>query len=95
MAELVRGVGVVAKMRGGREAALAEWQVTFDFAVATVVAIRPICEGETFTEENIWVKRPGTGQIPAEQYGEILGRTAAAPISEHTHLTWEMVEGWR
>ena len=32
--------------------------MTIDFAFATVVTIRDIKAGDSFTKENIWVKRP-------------------------------------
>lgn len=41
----------------------------------SIIAARPIKKGETFTEKNITVKRPGTGISPME-FGRILGRPA-------------------
>ena len=73
-------------MLGGKKEALAEEKVTIDFAFATVVTIKPIKKGELFTEENIWVKRPGTGEIKAEYFAGILGKTALCDIDNDTHL---------
>jgi N,N'-diacetyllegionaminate synthase len=42
----------------------------------SLVAIRPIRTGETFSEENIGAKRPGTGLSPM-RWDEVIGRTAA------------------
>ena len=53
---------------GGTKGPAKEEQVTMDFAFATVVTIAPIKAGEALTKQNLWVKRPGTGSIPAEQY---------------------------
>jgi sialic acid synthase SpsE len=78
-------------MLGGTKAALPEEQVTIDFAFATVVSIKPIKAGETFTKDNLWVKRPGTGEILAEQYEAILGRTAKVDIDNDVQLTWNMI----
>ena len=61
--ELNQAAIEVPKMRGGTKGALPEEQVTIDFAFATVVTIAPVKKGEVFTKENIWVKRPGTGEI--------------------------------
>ena len=41
----------------------------------SIVAARPIQEGEVFTEKNIAVKRPGTGISPM-RWDEIIGRRA-------------------
>ncbi len=58
-----------------------------DFAFATVVTIAPIKAGEPLTKQNLWVKRPGTGSIPAEQYESLLGRKAARDLPADIHLT--------
>jgi N-acetylneuraminate synthase len=84
--ELIMGCEDIAIMRGGKKQAAKEEQVTIDFAFATVVSIKEIKKGEKFTTENIWVKRPGTGDISAEKYGALLGKTAAADIVNDTHV---------
>jgi sialic acid synthase SpsE len=86
--ELIAGSVEVAKMRGGSKEAAKEEKVTIDFAFATVVSINNILKGEKFTEENIWVKRPGTGEIKAEHYESILGKVALNNISKDKHLLW-------
>ena len=85
--ELIAGARVVHAMRGGRKEPAAEEQVTMDFAVATLVKIAPVEEGELVTEKNLWAKRPGTGAIPAERYEQILGKRAARKIPADTRLT--------
>ncbi len=84
--ELIIGSEEIAKMRGGKKEAAKEEQVTIDFAFATVVTIKPILKGETFTKENLWVKRPGTGEILAEEYENLLGKIATQDIDNDTHL---------
>lgn len=86
LAALIQGSKEIYKMRGGKKQALKEEQVTIDFAFATVVAIKDIAAGEPFTKENLWVKRPGTGEIPAEQYNACLGQIAKRPIASGEHL---------
>jgi len=91
--ELIDGSIELAKMRGGRKEAAKEEQVTIDFAFATVVSIANIKKGETLTEENIWVKRPGTGGIAAESYNDILGKIANKNIEIDKHLSWGDLNG--
>jgi len=86
--ELIDGSNELLKMRGGKKEAAKEEQVTIDFAFATVVSITNIKKGETFTKENIWVKRPGTGEITAESYQDILGKTSLVDIQCDTHVKW-------
>jgi sialic acid synthase SpsE len=90
-AELIAAAKEIPLMRGGDKKALAEEQVTIDFAFATAVTIKPIRKGEVFTKENLWVKRPGTGEIPAEKYTDLLGKEAATDIGCDVQLTWSMV----
>lgn len=90
--QLILGSSEIAKMRGGNKGAAKEEKVTSDFAFATVVAIKDIQEGEKFSEVNIWVKRPGIGQISAENYSLLLGKTSKVNIKKDMHLKWDDVK---
>ncbi|GAB1266421.1 N-acetylneuraminate synthase family protein [Aurantivibrio infirmus] len=74
--ELLLGADIIHKARGGHKDLLEQEQGTRDFAFASVVTTHRIEEGELFTEENIWVKRPGTGEVCAEDYPSVLGTRA-------------------
>jgi N-acetylneuraminate synthase len=89
--ELIEAARIVHLERGGAKGPAAEEQVTIDFAFATVVTIAPVRSGEPFTADNLWVKRPGTGAILAEQYDRILGRRATRDIPADTHLSLDDV----
>ncbi|MCR6594920.1 N-acetylneuraminate synthase family protein [Campylobacter insulaenigrae] len=80
----------MALLRGtSAKNALTEEQVTIDFAFASVVSIKEIKKGETLTMENIWVKRPGLGGIPASEFENILGKVALRDIANDTQLSFE------
>ena len=53
-----------------------------------MVTIKPIKKGGLFTKENIWVKRPGTGEINAENFANILGAVAIRDIDIDKHVSW-------
>lgn len=89
--ELIYGSREIHKMRGGQKEAAVEEKVTIDFAFATVVTIKDVKEGELLTRDNIWVKRPGTGEILAEYYELMIGKKAVKNIGSDTHLSWEDV----
>jgi sialic acid synthase SpsE len=74
-------------MRGGNKSAIQEEQVTIDFAYASVVAIKDVNEGDVFSEENLWVKRPGTGDYLAEDYNKLIGKKAIRNVLQDTQLT--------
>ncbi|BAO55744.1 N-acetylneuraminate synthase family protein [Nonlabens marinus] len=88
-ADLIQQSALMAQMRGGHKGPAAEEQVTIDFAFATVCTIAPIKKGEVFTKENIWVKRPGTGEILAAEYDDILGKKALSDIGLDEQLTYK------
>jgi N-acetylneuraminate synthase len=87
--ELIEGSKIIAQQRGGHKGPAEEEQVTIDFAFATVCTIRPVKKGEVFTEENIWVKRPGKGGILAEEYNDIIGKKAKNELMEDVQVVWE------
>ena len=90
--KLVEGCNLIWQMRGGTKEPAKEEQVTIDFAFATVVTIKPIRKGDIFSKENIWVKRPGTGDILAEEFKNILGKKASIDIDNDKHLKWSYIE---
>ena len=90
--ELIIFSNEIWQMRGGLKEPALEEQVTIDFAFATVCAIADIKKGERFTRENIWVKRPGTGNILAEHFLDLIGKKATRDITDDEQMSWEDVE---
>ncbi|MFT5824487.1 MAG: sialic acid synthase SpsE, partial [Crocinitomix sp.] len=88
---LITSSNEIWQMRGGVKAPAQEEQGTIDFAFATVCTIAPIKKGGLFTKDNIWVKRPGTGQILAEHFDSILGKNAAINIENDEQLRWDNI----
>lgn len=93
--ELLCAAKEVPQMLGGKKGPIYEERVTMDFAFASVVTIRSVKKGESFTEENIWVKRPGVGEIPASLYPKVLKKVAAVDIPDDTQLTCNMISEWK
>lgn len=87
--DLVAGSAAIFKALGGKKTILKEEQPTIDFAYASVVAIKDIKKGELFTKENIWVKRPGTGEIRAEFFKDVLGHAAKNDICKDEQILSE------
>ena len=86
--ELISGSKAIHAASGGKKTILKEEQPTINFAYATLVAIQDIKKGEKFTKENMWVKRPGTGEIKAEHYKKIIGKKATKNITKDSQLKW-------
>lgn len=86
--QLVEGTKAIALAVGGHKTVLNEEQPTIDFAYACVVSTRDIERGERLTEKNVWVKRPGTGEIKAIDYERVLGRKAVSRIPQNSQVKW-------
>ena len=84
--DLIQGSLEIYKARGGSKGSIKAEAPTMAFAFASVVTIDEIKEGEKFSEENIWVKRPGTGDFLAIDYDNILGKTAKSNIPKGCQL---------
>ena len=90
--ELISGSEAIFQSLGGSKTILPEEKSTIDFAYSCVVTINDIKKGEKITSENVWVKRPGTGEIPAEDFSKILNKKALVDIRKNVQLKIEMIE---
>lgn len=86
MSDLIKGSKAIAKARGGSKGAVDEEKVTIDFAFASVVAYKDIKEGEELTEDNLWVRRPGTGDFLVDEYDSLIGKIAKTNIKKGEQL---------
>ena len=84
--ELVKGVQAIWESRGGRKEILKEEKPVAKFAYASVVTINPIKKGEKFSYKNIWVKRPGVGEILARDFYKVLNRTAKRNLPKNAFV---------
>lgn len=89
---LIDGVKIVYQSLGGKKDILPGEVAVSRFAYACVVSTQSIIKGEKLHSGNVWVKRPGTGEIHAKDYGKVMGMTATMDISADTQLEWSMVE---
>ena len=84
--DLIRGTEILFKERGGKKNIIREEKVTSNFAFATVVTIKDIKKGQKLDLKNVWVKRPGTGEIQASEFHKILGKKVTKAIKLDTHV---------
>lgn len=89
--KLIEGSRIIYQAMAGTKKILEEEWVTINFAYSCVVAIRNIAAHEKFTMDNIWVKRPGTGEIKAEHFYNILNKRAKVNIKKDEQIRWEQV----
>ena len=90
--DLILGVNIIFEERGGSKGPVDEELPTIKFAFASVVSINNIKRGEIFSKDNLWVKRPGTGEILTEEYESILCKRAMNDILSGQQLKLEDIE---
>ena len=89
LAELAQGAEVIWLARGGAKTILPTEQSVIDFAYASVVTIKMVRSGETFSLDNVWVKRPGTGPIMAQDLDSVLGKVARRNLTANVQIAPE------
>lgn len=89
--DLIEGTRTIHAALGGKKTILPEEQPTIDFAYACVVTTQDVRVGEQLNTENLWVKRPGTGEIRAVHYSELLGRRVRKFLPRNAQLKWSDV----
>ncbi|SES46516.1 N-acetylneuraminate synthase family protein [Actinokineospora terrae] len=93
-ADLVTGSRLIHAALGGTKEVLTAEQPTIDFAYASVVTTAPVAAGDVLTESNLWVKRPGTGELRAAQYPTLLGRRVRLALpADHQLSLGDLADG--
>jgi sialic acid synthase SpsE len=64
----------------------------YKFARSSIVADRDIPAGTIITPEHIWPRRPGTGEIAADQFHSILGLRVITDVKRNTQIRWDFLE---
>ncbi len=60
----------------------------YKFARASVVADRDMAAGHIITEKDIWVRRPGSGEIPGYKYNDIIGKKLRLDVKKNHQFRW-------
>ena len=60
----------------------------YKFARASVVADRDLAAGHIITEKDIWVRRPGSGEIPGYKYNDIIGKKLRLDVKKNHQFKW-------
>ena len=64
----------------------------YKFARSSVVADKNLKKGTILNEKNIWVRRPGSGPIPASDYYKLIGKTLKYSKNLNEFIDWSDIE---
>ena len=86
MSELLKGVCLIHKAMPGSIKPISREKKTANFAFASVVSNSDIKKGDILNKNNIWVRRPGSGDYRAEEYYSLLGKKVKRNIKKNTQI---------
>ena len=90
-AAMVKGIRVVESMLGdGVKQPQPIEQNTRDVARRSLVVLRDLPRGHLLCDEDLALRRPGTGIAP-DQWARIVGRRLERDVRAHTTLQWSML----
>lgn len=64
----------------------------YKFARGSIVADRNLKAGDVVKEKDIWARRPGTGEISANEFDSLIGKKLKKSLQKNTQLKWEDFE---
>jgi sialic acid synthase SpsE len=86
-----RSKEISAALRNPKRRTQAEESV-YAFARGSVVANKKIIAGQVITEDDIWARRPGTGEISVADFYKVVGRRAKVDLMVNDQLKWEFLD---
>lgn len=60
----------------------------YRFARASVVADADLPAGHVITEQDIWARRPGSGEIAGYEFDKVVGKTLKVAVKQNQQLKW-------
>jgi N-acetylneuraminate synthase len=60
----------------------------YKFARGSIVAERLLQSGHIIREEDIWARRPGSGEIPAFDFDKVIGKELSTSVKMNQQLKW-------
>ncbi|MEO1550985.1 MAG: N-acetylneuraminate synthase family protein [Pseudomonadota bacterium] len=63
-------------------------EAVYRFARGSIVADRDLEAGVVLDAQDIWARRPGSGEIPADQFDAVVGRKLTRALPRNTQIKW-------
>ena len=87
LSDLINGCNTIFEQSIGNKNQIPKAEEkTKKFAFPSIASIRPIKKGERFTRKNIFLKRPGNGELRMKDYEKILGKRSRVDIVKNVQL---------
>lgn len=69
-----------------------EEESVYEFARGSIVADRNLIKGTKISEIDIWARRPGTGEIPAYEFDNVVGKILNRDVSKNVQMKWDFFD---
>lgn len=63
-------------------------EATYKFARSSLVADKDLKVGTVISENDIWARRPGTGQIAGYDFDKVIGRVLTKSLTKNDQIKW-------
>ena len=90
--QMVNICNEIHSAKGIRNKILKEEIPVTNFAFATVVTTKEILKNEKLSKENVWVKRPGTGKIPAKDLHKVINKRAKKALPKDYQIKFSDIK---
>jgi N-acetylneuraminate synthase len=87
LADLVQGAKNIYDARGGDKGPIDAESATIAFAFSSVVVTEDLHVGQSLSDKNLWLKRPGGGDFGANDYDNLIGMVLKKDIKNGSRLT--------
>ncbi len=67
-------------------------EAVYRFARTSVVADRDLPKGHEIKEDDIWGRRPGSGEISGQDFDEVVGKRVKRAVARNSQLRWSDLE---
>ncbi|WP_287914664.1 N-acetylneuraminate synthase family protein [Comamonas sp.] len=64
----------------------------YRFARSSIVADRDLPVGHVIDEQDIWARRPGSGEISVENFYDLIGSRTKMPLARNQQIKWSDLE---
>lgn len=65
----------------------------YRFARGSIVADRNLPAGHIITAQDIWARRPGSGEISVEHFDRLIGARTCSPLKRNQQIKWNDLDG--
>lgn len=63
----------------------------YTFARSSVVADKDLKQGHVLTGDDLWARRPGSGEIPGKNLKNLIGKSVNRDIGRNTQISWSFL----